>query len=264
MSRSNNTELITPCQRFFDWNGDKGLLKYYDKTAVNPTNPEKTGLNIEIKLPFTFIVLDILSTITGFSDTDNSGFWSNEIRDIKKEIFIVRNKKGKVFEGNYDALKAANISGIKYAQSVYIAFKNENEMIIGNIKMVGSSLGSWIDFRKKHDVYKGAISIKSTLEGKKGKTVYQMPVFTPIQISDDSNQIAIDLDKELQEYLTAYFNKSKIDKNEESVIETMVNESVKEAFGLPEDLFIDDEPKSMKETIMNRNIIDDSSLNLPF
>ena len=31
MSRSNNTELINPAKRFYEWNGDKGGFRYFDK-----------------------------------------------------------------------------------------------------------------------------------------------------------------------------------------------------------------------------------------
>lgn len=262
MSRSNNTEIVNPCARFFEWNGDKGLLRYYDKELPHPTDKDKKGANVEVGLPFTFLVLDTLSTISGFSDADNSGFWSNEIRNIKTDILVVRNKKGKVFTGTYDQLKAANISGVKYAQSVYIAFKNENkELVIGNIKMVGSSLGAWIDYRAKHKIYEGAISIKGTLHGKKGKTEYEMPVFSSTSVSEDTDKVAKDLDIELQEYLTAYFKRGTESKSEEEQIKEIINESHKDTFGSPpNDLFVDEPPieegyvvESQKQRVMEEN-----------
>lgn len=221
MSRSNNTELINPAVRFFEWNGDKGLVKYWDKANKK---------QVEIQLPFQFLVLDVLSTISGFSDADQSGYWSNEIRDLKNETFVVRNSKGKQFEGNYEALKSANISGVKYCQSVYIMFKDENgEAQIGNIKMVGSSLSSWIDFRKNAKVFEQAITITGTLEGRKGKTVYQMPVFATSEPTANDNAIAIDMDKELQSYLKAYFAKNKDTHTEEMINEVDIEKAVEAA-----------------------------------
>lgn len=245
MSLSNNTEITNPAQRFFEWSGDKGHFTFYDK---------EKKVKVDIPLPVSFIVLDTLSTISGFSDADNSGFWSNEIRDIKKESFIVRNKKGKQFEGNYDALKSANINGVKYCQSVYVAFKNnENHIVIGNIKMVGSSLSAWIDFRKANKIMGVTTVITSFVTAKKGKTEYCVPVFKTVELSKSGLEIAIELDKELQEYLTAYFAKNKITEIENRNIETVINESVNDIYGSsPEDLFVD-EQKSMKDDVLNRN-----------
>lgn len=251
MSRSNNNEITNPAVRFFEWNGDKGHFKYYDK---------ENKKQIEVALPFTFLVLDCLSTIAGFCESDNSGYWSNEVRDIKKETFTIRTKKGKAFEGNYDAVKAASLTGAKYCQSVYIAFKENKDspLQIGNVKMVGSSLGSWIEFRKKNKVMEGAITVKSCLEGKKGKTIYQMPVFSKIVTSPETDEKAIALDKELQEYLKAYFLKNSMSKLDEEVLSEAAkeaNEIADKEFGSrrsyredkmhddgpPADLFMEDE-----------------------
>jgi len=221
MSRSNNTELINPATRFFEWNGEKGLIKYYDKQEKK---------QIELELPFQFLVLDCLSTITGFSDADNSGFWSNEVRDLKNEVLVVRNKKGKQFEGTYEQLQAANITGTKYCQSVYIMFKNEvGEAEIGNIKMVGSSLSAWIEFRKKAKIFDLAITITGTVKGKKGKTEYYMPVFETSEPTTNDNQIAIDMDKELQSYLKSYFAKNKDVQANEMITEAGLGKAVEEA-----------------------------------
>lgn len=238
MSRSNNTEIINPAVRFFEWSGDEGLVKYYDKTKKE---------NVKLGLPFQFLVLDVLSTISGFSDADQSGYWSNEVRDLKSEIFTVRNKKGKQFEGTYEQLPSANLTGAKYAQSVYIMFKDENgEAQIGNIKMMGSSLGAWIDFRKNAKVFEMAVTITGTLEGKKGKTIYQMPVFAASEPTSNDNAIAIDLDKELQSYLKSYFAKNKEAQAEEMVAEEDLGKAVEAAhekmYGDPKKTEISDLP----------------------
>lgn len=201
MSRSNNTELKSPATRFFEWNGDKGGFKYFDKERG------EKGENVSVPLPFRFLVLDQLTTIAGYSDADQSGFWSNEIRDTKKETLSVRTKKGLEMTGLYEQVKEKLSSkGADYAKSVYIAYYNENkELVIGNIKMKGAAISAWIDFCKKAKVYEGAVQVKTMLEGKKGKTVYQIPVFEAIPVTPETNDIAIGLDKELQCYLTEYF-----------------------------------------------------------
>lgn len=227
MSRSNpEIRLETPCTRFFEWSGDEGGFKYFDKAREQA---EKGTGKVKIPLPFTFIVLDELATITGYSDARGQGFYSNEIRkkDIKEGIFKVRSGKELVCQGTYDEIKGKE-AGMKFADSVYIAYMGDDKkLVIGNIKMVGSSLNAWINYvsgekdekgkrlSKPNDPYKGAITVATMKEGKKGKTIYQMPVFTPKPLKPETEAMVLDLDRELQDYLTQYFAKKAL----ESVVE---------------------------------------------
>ena len=216
MSRSNNTDIPNPSVHFFNWNGDTGGFRYFDKSIG------EKGERVPVPLPFSFMVLDTLSTIKGYNDFEKSGYWSNEIRDIKRDILTVKSKSGTVSKGTYEqVITDRACSGAKYCQSVYVAIKIGGEMKIANIQMLGAALGAWIDFRKKNNVYSGAITVDSFIEGKKGKTVYQIPVFRSIPASDDSNAIATDLDKQLQEYLKGYFERTR-----EQIAETHLAEKV--------------------------------------
>jgi len=204
MSRSNNTEIKNPAKKFFEWSSDNKAVKHYNKEAK---------ANEFEKLPFGFLVLDTLSTIKGYSDAEGSGFWSNEVRDLKSEIFTVRNKNGIVASGYYKDLAAIKgLVGAKYSQSVYIAYKEGENYVLGNINFVGSSLSSWIDFRKKNDIYKGAILITGFTDEKKGKTEYSKPIFEKRDASEAADKAAIALDKELQEYLKVRLNTKQIDR----------------------------------------------------
>lgn len=205
MSRSNIEEQIkNPATVFMEWSGSKGCLKYWDKEAG------EKGEEIMVKLPFSFIVLDKLSTISGFSDADKSGYWSNEVRDTRTDILTVRTKKGVVAEGLYSTFAPIKAAGACYAQSLYIAYYNKDkELIIGNLKLSGSAIGPWIDFTDNNDIYKIAVTISGAEPKKKGNTNYFEPVFTPKEITPETNEKAIELDKILQEYLTAYFKRGK-------------------------------------------------------
>lgn len=196
MSRSNNTEIKNPAVKFFQWSGGDGRIKWYDK---------ETKENVFVDAPFTFLVLDKLITITGFCDDEQSGYWSNEIRNTKRDILTVRTKSGIKKQGYYDEVK--NLVGAKFAQSVYIAFYDDDKQLqIGNFKFNGCAVSSWIEFCKGRDVYKGAIKISGATEEKKGATKYFAPVFEAKEdVSESANEAAIELDKQLQEYLTAYF-----------------------------------------------------------
>jgi len=214
MSRSRPTAK-NPATRFLQWKGgaekiaetvngkkteryEGGKLTYYDK---------ENGIDIEVGLPFSFLVLDTLHTITGFNESEKSGFWSNEVRNLKNEILVVRTKSGIKAKGTYDQIKDQIKSiGAKYTQSVYIAFKDDtNELIIGHIKIAGSALSAWIEFQKKFNVDKCAVFItdEPKLE-KKGSNYYFSPVFEGQNVSDATNAEADKLDEQLQVYLDTY------------------------------------------------------------
>lgn len=217
MSRSNNTEIVHPAKRFYEWVGSKGCLRYFDKSKG------EKGENVEIKLPFSFLVLDILHTVRGFSDADKSGYWSNEIRDLKTNTLTVRNKKGVAATGLYKDLAPILNKGAAYAQSVYIAVKNAaGELEICNIRFEGSAIGPWIELRKGKDLYKYAISLSSAVPMTKGATKYFAPVFSlNANVTPETEAKAQALDKELQEYLKAYFTRNSTDQRE-TVKETEV------------------------------------------
>lgn len=208
MSRSNQIEIKNPSTRFFEWKGEGGF-KYFDKSIG------EKGKNVDMPLPFTFLVLDCLSTIKGFSDADQSGFWSNEVRDLKTEPFTVRSKKGICAKGLYENVIAdRRIIGAKYCQSVYIGYLDGQDLVIGNLQLTGAALSSWIDFRKKAKIYEGAIKVAKWIDCKKGATNYTTPVFEMIAVKPETDEKAKVLDKELQAYLTLYFAKNKEHVNE--------------------------------------------------
>jgi hypothetical protein len=196
MSRSQPT-VKNPATKFLSWAGGKGNLVHWDK---------EESKEIEEKLPFTFMVLDELTTIAGYSDEDQSGFWSNEVRSTTTDELTVRTSKGIREVGNYKDIKDSLKSrGAKYAKSVYIAYKDGDHLVMGNFKVYGAALTAWIDLSKKANVYNTAVVLKGKTEEKKGATTYFVPVFETTTISDDTNKEAIALDVELQKYLSNYF-----------------------------------------------------------
>lgn len=231
MSRSNNTELINPAKKFFQWDGTNGGFNYFDKTKG------EKGERIHVALPFRFLVLDALSTIKGFDDKAQSGYWSNEIRDLSIETLVIRNKNGICAKGLYEHIIVdANTKGSKYCQSVYIGYFQGEEMILANIQIMGAALGSWIDFRKKNKIFDGAISITECIEGKKGITVYKIPVYKKIEVSKDSDSKAQQLDIELQDYLSKYFKINKQEIKEANTTEQIVKTNFENETIVKEDI----------------------------
>ena len=232
MSRSNQTNLVNPATRFFQWSGSEGQVQYYDKT-------EET--NVNVKLPFRFMVLDRVAQITGGIDNGNEylGFWSNAVRNTKVQPFTVRSKRGIEVQGLYEQIKGH--PGVRFLQGLYIAYKGDTGLEIGYLKIKGAALTSWIEFTKAHrNIFHGAFSITGSEKKKKGATTYYEPVFEfSANVSEETESVAIELDKQLQEYLTAYFAQQGIDEVEQAYSNGHSNENafaaaVGDAYEAPE------------------------------
>ena len=214
MSRSNNVELKNPSERFLRWDGEHGGFHYWDKSLG------EKGERVKVGLPFEFVVLDILSTVKGFDDSNQSGYWSNEVRNISKDELVVRNSKGICAKGMYGEI-IKDLTGARYCQSVYVAYDDfVGGWKIGNIQMMGSALSAWIDYRKKGKVFSGKIVINEMKDGKKGKTEYKIPVFTWAEIPQETDDTAKGLDVQLQDYLGKYIASRKNETVEEHPQET--------------------------------------------
>lgn len=207
MSRSNPSDnQPNPSTRWFEWSGGNtgGFVRHYDKEAKsNQTDP----------LPFTFIVLDELAKVSGWHENSESGIYSNEVRDTRQEVMLVRSfKGGELANGLYANIRdrIGNLGGY-FQASIYIAYKEGNGLRLGNLALAGAALQSWMEFRRAHraDIYKGAVTITGYTEGKKGSVVYRVPTFAMRALGDASNAQAIELDQELQAYLKGYLSRTR-------------------------------------------------------
>ena len=201
MSRSQPNTQQNPATIFYEWNAETGHVRYYDKEAKE---------NVVVKLPFQFLLLDQVARIGGYSESQNAGFYSNEVKDITKEVLTVKTHGGGVVaQGLYSEIKdTIKSKGAKYVASLYIAVKEGENLVIQNFQMKGAALGGWMDFCKeaKGDIWQKAIIIDGMVEGKKGKVTYQTPTFRLNEVSEDTNEQATELDKELQRYLREKIN----------------------------------------------------------
>lgn len=205
MSRSQPDEhLANPSTRWFEWQGELGIVRYYDKEQ------EK---NVTVELPFTFILLDQLGMVKGWDESAQAGIYSNEVKDTRQETLIVkRYKGGTVAEGLYKAIKdEVKAVGGDFHTQLYLAYKVGHTLKLGALRLKGAALNAWVEFQRKHrtDIYQQAIVISEYDEQKKGKVVYRTPKFALKEISKETETAATALDVELQAYLKGYFSKTK-------------------------------------------------------
>ncbi len=210
MSRSNpHVNAPNPASRWFEWNGEHGKVRYYDKDAK---------ANIDVPLPFSFLLLDEVASVRGWHDASESGIYSNEVKDTRTDTLVVKSfKGGTLAEGLYKDIKdRVNTLGGSFVANCYIAFKDNGMLSIGSLRFKGSALGAWMEFRKanRSGLFESAVNIVAFKEGKKGRIVFRVPTFELKAVSADTNTIAMDLDKELQTWLTGYFGRRTTDQTE--------------------------------------------------
>jgi hypothetical protein len=213
MSRSNPAEhgIPNPAHRWFEWNGEKGTVRYYDKEAKQ---------NVDLGADFTFMLLDQLGSVRGWHDASESGIYSNEVKDTRQDRLVVKAfKAGTLAEGLYKDIKdRVNSVGGQFVANCYIAFKNGGDgLAIGSLRFKGAALGAWMDFCKAHraDLYQKSIRIAGFSEGKKGRITYRVPTLETHALSAETNAIAVELDKELQGFLSAYLSRTTRDQQDD-------------------------------------------------
>lgn len=211
MSRSNPTEASQhPCSRWIEWDGANGNLRFYNKEKKE---------NVDMGNKFTFILLDQLSVIRGWHDPSESGIHSNEVKDTRSTPFVVKAFKGKgiLAEGIYGQIKdrVAAIGGVFHI-NLYVAFKLDGEMKIGSVMFKGAALREWSEFRNanRNELYKKAVDITGFTEGKKGQVKFCVPKFALREITPETNEAAVELDGELQKYLSAYLKRPVVEQSE--------------------------------------------------
>lgn len=212
MSRSNpHTEIRNPATKWFEWKGKAGQMVYYDKAQEQ---------NIVVPDPFTFIFLDRLATVTGYNKKLSSGVYSNEVRDTRSDVLIVKYFNGtKIATGTWDEIKdtvtSRNVGG-KFAVSVYLAYKEGAVLKLGAAKLSGSALGPWFDFEKssRNEINSMGVRVTAGKRDDSGEVEFTPPVFSTCKISEETNKAAIALDASLQKYFTKYFSRATVQRTE--------------------------------------------------
>lgn len=207
MSRSNpQKQIIHPAARWFRWNAKRGKINFWKK----PEAEGQKGHEVDLDLPFSFLYLDELSTITGFNKRRNSFMFSNEVRDTRESPLTVKFFEGRetIATGLYANIKPQlEQARAKFAASIYLAYKEGDELKIGNIQLSGFAVSSWMDFKKKNREHleSSAVVISGTkIDDTSGDDPFHIPQFKLKEVTEETNTKAIELDRVLQAYLEEY------------------------------------------------------------
>jgi hypothetical protein len=209
MSNSNRRSAFAapasnPATKFIEWKSNDKCFNYYDKEAQK---------NVEIPLPFKFLVLDELHCIKGWNDASSSNIYSNEVKFISKEVMTVKPFKGnEIAKGYYKDIKEKVVAaGGHYTKSIYVMLEDGS---LANISLKGSGVQKWGDFTQKtrNRLADEWVIVASAEDGKKGAVKFSTPSFSfANSISDEEANMADEAFNILESYLKTYLAKADID-----------------------------------------------------
>lgn len=202
-----------PAARFLEWKSDEQKFAYYDKE-------KKT--NIFVDLPITFLVLEEYHTVKGFSDSDQTGIYANEVLQTGIDELEVKTFKGRtIAKGIYKDIKSiVDTAGGRYHKSIYAVTK-EAELV--NISFKGACVSKWSEFTAK-GAWKRLkdewVTISESEQLQKGKVKYSVPVFRfDKSLSSKEVEMVTPFAEELVEYMSGYMAKD-VEVNEPETVES--------------------------------------------
>ena len=204
-----------PSTKFITWKSNDKQFSFYDKEAKE---------NVAIPLPFKFLVLDELHTVSGWNDATSSGIYSNEVKYISKEEMTVKPFKGnEIAKGLYKDIKERIVAaGGHYVKSIYIMLEDGS---LANIQLKGSAVQQWGEFTQKtrSRLTDEWIEVKGTKDGKKGAVKFSIPDFTFLRsLSESEAEQADECFNTLEAYLKTYLAKV------EPIVDEVIEDDVEE------------------------------------
>jgi hypothetical protein len=212
-----------PATKFIEWKSNDKCFSYYDKEiaeSLKGSDAEviKEKANVQIALPFKFLVLDELSFVKGWSDALSGNIISNEVKFISKETIVAKcyhkNIKGdsvttEIAKGLYKDIKEQIVTaGAKYHKSVYVMLEDGS---LANIKFKGACVGKWADFtqKSKSRLADEWVIVAKAEDGKKGAVKFSTPGFAfHSSLIDIEADLADDAFNILESYLKTYLAKA--------------------------------------------------------
>lgn len=192
--------LSNPSKKFLEWKSNEKCFSFFNK---------ETKENVKVELPFKFLVLDQLHTVSGWNDATSSGIFSNEVKFISKQVMTVKPFKGnEIAKGLYaDIKEKVKNAGGHYVKSIYIMLEDGT---LANIQLKGSAVQQWGEFTNKSlsRLPEEWVVVDKAVDGKKGAVKYTTPGFTFGGSLSDKEAAQADLVfDELETYLKAYLIK---------------------------------------------------------
>lgn len=171
MSRHDESigRMPNPSQFYLEWNSELSSFCYYSSDEQK---------RIPFELPFRFLALKFMNTITGYNEDLRKGIYSNEVSDTRMEHFRVFYRDGStITTGLYSYIKdEVNAVGGRFTKSIYAMTPKG---ILINIKLTGTQMINFGVIEKHGDRWKDEwieVSKCETRQNREGKD-FTVPIF---------------------------------------------------------------------------------------
>lgn len=163
-----------PSQFYLEWNSKESAFCYYDKESEERK---------PMPLPFRFLALKFVSSVTGYDEARGQRIYSNEVFNTGNEPLSVRyaNDGGLIAQGLYSQIKSTvNAAEGKFTRSIYAM---SQKGVIINVKIRGSQISNFGAIEKFGNRWKDEWIVVDSFETKEyteaDGTVkpYTVPVF---------------------------------------------------------------------------------------
>lgn len=198
-SQSTENKISSPVKYYLTYKGDKGVFSRWD-------NEKKENVIYD---ELDIVLLDTRSSITGWSDEDQSKIYSNLVEYSTKEKFLVKAGKKTLAEGVYQDIKdQVNKIGGSFTANIFALANIDDEFVPVNIQLHSSALSNWSDYVEStgiKNVYNQVIRLCKGEQKKKGKIEWFLLNCVPKPLAKD-DALALEADKFCIDFLNPYLN----------------------------------------------------------
>lgn len=196
MSRTDtqtSNKIKSPIKYYIEFGGAEGIWAYWDgEKNVRFDNLE-------------FVVMEVRSSIGGWSDSNNCRIHSNIVKSVKSP-FSVKAGRVTLIEGLYADIKNEVIAaGGKFVTNIFAMAKIDGDWTPVDIQLSGACLRDWTAFVEASGnvfkVYEGVVSASRGEQQKKGSVKYFTPNFV---LSEIPEGVAAAADEFCKETLIPY------------------------------------------------------------
>lgn len=184
----------SPIKYYLTFSGETGKYRYWDGVE----NQELDSLE--------FVLVKTMSSVTGWSDSNNARIYSNLVNSTKKEELVVRAGKEELVRGLYSDVKSdIEAAGGSYTANLFALGKIGEKWVPINLQLKGAALAAWSNFVEKEGIFnilgKDLVAAGCGDQKTKGKVKYFEPAFAVGALSDDVRDMAdVFTDTELKPY----------------------------------------------------------------
>ncbi len=180
MSRTDvptSNRIKSPLKYYIEFGGAEGIWAYWDGEKNVRTDTLE------------FVVMDVRSSIGGWSDANNCRINSNIVKSTVKNPLTVRAGKAVLAEGLYAEIKNDVVAaGGKFVTNIFAMAKIDGDWTPVDIQLSGACLRDWSAFVEASGsifkVYEGVVSASRGEQQKKGSVKYFTPNFVLSEIPE--------------------------------------------------------------------------------